>query len=138
MIRVLFIALLVLTSCSDGIPRVDEPENLIPREKMVPLLTDLVKLEAYVTDSFGNITQYHKVMINSGDSLLKSKGFSKEQFEKSLEYYGSRQEEMLSIYADVLERLNKDLGELERSEKTTVSDPTQPVFDSIPSVSDTL
>ena len=117
MIRILFIALLILTSCTHGVPRIDEPDNLIPRDKMVPLLTELVKIEAYVTDQFGNITLHHKVMVNSGDSLLKANGFTKEQFEGSIEYYGSRQEEMMSIYSDVLEELNKDLGELQRKKK---------------------
>jgi len=114
MIRVLIISLLFLVSCSEQIPRVEEPDNLIPREKMVPLLTELVKLEAYITDEYGNITQYHQVMVNTGDSLLKANGFTKDQFEASIEYYGSRQEEMQSIYSDVLEELNKELGELER------------------------
>jgi hypothetical protein len=82
---------------------------------MVPLLTELVKLEAYITDEFGNITQYHKVMVKTGDSLLKAQGYSKNQFEGSMEYYGSHQEEMMSIYRDVLEALNKDLGELQRN-----------------------
>lgn len=114
MIRVLVISLLFLVSCSDGIPRIEEPDDLIPREKMVPLLTELVKLEAYITDEYGNITQYHKVMINSGDSLVKAHGFTKDQLEGSMDYYGSRQDEMQSIYKDVLEALNKELGELEK------------------------
>ena len=84
---------------------------------MVSLLTELVKLEAYITDEYGNITQYHKVMVNTGDSLLKSKGYSKDQFEGSMEYYGSRQEEMISIYNDVLDRLVKEKGDLQRKKK---------------------
>lgn len=115
MIRVLVISLLILTSCSDGIPRIEEPDNLIPREKMVPLLTELVKLEAYITDEYGNIMKYHKVMTNTGDSLLNAKGYTVEQFEGSLDYYGSRQEDMQSIYSEVLEELNKELGELQRN-----------------------
>lgn len=117
MIRVLIISLLLLTSCSDGIPRIKKPDNLIPREKMIPLLTELVKLEAYITDEYGNIVEYHKVMINTGDSLLEAKGYTKDQLESSLDYYGSRQEEMISIYTDVLDELNKELGELEKRKK---------------------
>jgi hypothetical protein len=82
---------------------------------MVPLLTELVQLEAYITDEYGNITKYHKVMMKTGDSLLNAKGYTMDQFEGSIDYYGSRQEEMMSIYRDVLEDLNKDLGELQRN-----------------------
>lgn len=117
MIRVVIIALLFLISCSDGVPRVEKPGDVIPREKIVPLLTELVKLEAYVTDEFGNITKYHKVMVKTGDSLLKAKGYTIDQFEGSMDYYGSHQEEMMSIYRDVLEDLNKDLGELQRNKE---------------------
>jgi len=115
MIRVFVIALLFLASCSDGVPRVEKPDDLIPRKKMVPLLTELVQLEAYITDEYGNITKYHKVMMKTGDSLLNAKGYTMDQFEGSIDYYGSRQEEMMSIYRDVLEDLNKDLGELQRN-----------------------
>lgn len=117
MIRFVIIALLFLGSCSDGIPRIEKPDDVITREKIVPLLTELVKLEAYVTDEFGNIREYHKVMVKTGDSLLKAKGYSLDQFEGSIDYYGSRQEEMMSIYRDVLEELNKDLGELQRNKE---------------------
>ena len=122
MIRVLIISLLFLVSCSDGVPRVKEPKNLIPREKMIPILTELVKLEAYVTNEYGNIIEYHKVMINTGDSLLKAKGYTKKEFDKSLEYYGSRQDEMQEIYSEVLENLNKELGKLQGAHKTFVKD----------------
>ena len=122
MIRVLIISLLFLVSCSDGVPRVKEPKNLIPREKMIPILTELVKLEAYVTNEYGNIIEYHKVMINTGDSLLKAKGYTKKEFDKSLEYYGSRQDEMQEIYSEVLENLNKELGKLQGAHKTVVKD----------------
>jgi hypothetical protein len=115
MIRVFIITLLFLASCSDGVPRVEKPDDLIPRKKMIPLLTELVKLEAYITDEYGNITKYHKVMVKTGDSLLNAKGYTIDQFEGSMDYYGSRQEEMMSIYRDVLEDLNKDLGELQRN-----------------------
>lgn len=117
MIRVLIISLVLFASCSPGLDRVDEPKDLIKREKLVPLLTELVKLEAHVTTEYGNIQKYHKVMTNTGDSLLKAKGYSKDQFEGSMEYYGSRQEEMISIYNEVLENLNKELGELETKHK---------------------
>ena len=52
-------------------------------------------------------------MINSGDSLLHSYGLTKPVFEKSMEYYGSRQLEMEDIYSEVLDELNKELGEIE-------------------------
>jgi hypothetical protein len=112
--KLLFIALL-LAGCADGVPRYDEPKNLIPREKMVELLAELSKLEAHEQITYLTIDKYHNSMRLTGDSLLKAKGYSFVEFDESMGYYGSRQDEMIEIYSDVLDQLNKDLGELEAS-----------------------
>ena len=95
---------------------------MIPREKMVPLLTELFKLEAYVVDNYGNITEYHKVMVNTGDSLLKAKGYTKVQFEESYDYYCSRQDVMLEMYSEILEDFTEEKGKLQGDNKTVVKD----------------
>ena len=108
---------LVASSCSDGIPRLEEPDNLIPREQMITVLKEMTKLEAHIQIHYVSVDKYNKVMINSGDSLLKSYGISKEVFEESMEYYGSRQKEMQGIYSEVLDELNEELGELQSQSK---------------------
>jgi hypothetical protein len=107
--------LIFLASCSDGIPRHEEPADLIPREKMVTLLTELSKLEAYIQVTYVSVDRYHKTMKVSGDSLLKAHDLTYDTFESSLDYYASHQEEMISINNDVLENLNKELGEVQSS-----------------------
>jgi hypothetical protein len=114
MMRIYFIAvLLVFSSCTDGIDRVEEPANLIPRDKMVNVLKELVKLEAHVQAEYVSVNQFHKVMVNSGDSLLESFEITLEEFDNSMNYYGSRQDEMMNIYSDALERLNKELADIQ-------------------------
>jgi Domain of unknown function (DUF4296) len=114
MIRLLLIASLILiSSCSDGIKRKDAPDNLIPEDQMVEVIKELVKLEAYIKTEYVSVAKFHKVMINSGDSLLAAHDLDKETFEKSLEYYGSRPDEMEVIYSEALDELNKELGELQ-------------------------
>lgn len=104
-------------SCATEIKRLDEPDNLIPKEKMTTILTEFTKLEAYVQSEYVTPARYHKLMIKSGDSLLQSYGESKASFEASIDYYGSRQKEMSEMYEEVLERLNKELGERQSSKK---------------------
>ena len=113
--RKLLFIVLILSSCADGVPRYDAPKNLIPREQMVDLLSELSKLEAHEQNTFQSIDKYHNSMRMTGDSLLKAKGFSFEEFDESMGYYGSRQDEMIEIYSDVLDQLNKELGEIESS-----------------------
>ena len=106
----------LLVACSDSgsvVARIPEPECLIQQDKFTEILTELVELEGYVESQYVSITKYNKLMVRSGDSLLTTFHVNKATFEKSMEYYGSRQELMKSIYEDVLDELNKEMGELE-------------------------
>lgn len=107
--------LFVFSACmdSDGIVRLDPPESLIKKEKMVDVIKEMTKLEAHVQNKYVSVARYHKVMINSGDSLLHAMGCTREAFESSLEYYGSLQDEMITIYSDALDELNHELGILQ-------------------------
>ena len=101
---------LIIASCSGQIERLPKPDNLIPKEKMIDVLTDLTKLEGLVQNKYGQVSRYYRVMTASGDSLLKVHYVNRKQFEESMDYYGSRQEEMAAMYDEVLERLNKELA----------------------------
>lgn len=116
-LRGFILFLLFLTSCTEGIPRVEEPENLIPKDKMILVLTDMSKLEGHIQIEYTSVDKYHKMMVSSGDSLLKSYGLNQEVYEASIDYYGSRQQEMMDVYTEVLENLNRELGELEEEKK---------------------
>ena len=109
----LVFTVLFFASCSEEIQRAEKPSDLLPREKMVKVIEDLTKLESHIQNKYKVITDYHQVMINSGDSLLKQHGISREQFERSMDYYGTHHKEMESIYEEALNSLNKELGELE-------------------------
>lgn len=109
--------MLFFTACATEIERLEEPQNLIPKEKMTTILTEFSKLEAFVQSEYIQPGRYHKLMISSGDSLLKSYGENKASFEASLDYYSSRQNEISEMYEEVLERLNKELGEIQSSTK---------------------
>ena len=114
MIKFFIIAfVLVLASCSSELERVSEPDDLIPKEQMVGVITELVKLESYLQSSYPSVAQYNKVMINSGNKIFKKFGITHEQFEGSIDYYGSHQHLMKSIYNEALDNLNSELGELE-------------------------
>lgn len=114
MMRWASIVLIIVTlGCSRTIERVPEPENLIPRDKMVQVLKEMMKLEAHVQAQYGQVTTYYKVMRQSGDSLLGTFNLDHKTFESSMDYYGSRQTEMQEIYSETLEQLNAELGALQ-------------------------
>lgn len=111
----LTVVLVVFSSCmdSEGIVRLAPPESLIERDEMVNVIKEMTKLEAHVQNSYISVARYNKVMVNSGDSLLEAMGYTREAFESSLDYYGSLQDEMITIYSDALDELNHELGILQ-------------------------
>ena len=124
---IIFFLVISLSSCTgsgDLIARKSKPENLIPQDKFTEVLTEMGKLEGFVEDRYGSVSTFNKLMIRSGDSLLASYHLNRKIFEESLEYYGSRQELMMKINEEILDELNKELGDLE-SEELVLKDTLQ-------------
>ena len=113
--RYLFViaSILLITSCSRTIERKPKPDQLIPRDKMVTVVKEMMKLEAHVQNQYGQVSVYYKVMAKSGDSLLSTFQLDRKTYEASMDYYGSRQDEMVKIYSECLQQMNEELGELE-------------------------
>lgn len=118
MIRYSFIALILfVTSCSTGLMEIEEPDNLISKPKMVKVMKELVKLEAHIQGTYPSVSEYNKSMLNSSDTLFKRLNVKSDDFEASIDYYGSHQDQMREIYNEVLDELNSELGELQSKEK---------------------
>ena len=110
--RLLLIAIF-FSSCSEEIKRYKKPESLLTEVQMVDALTELMKVEAVVRIKDYRVDQFAESLAKTGDSILISMNIQPDQFESSLAYYGSYQDKIDAIYADVLEKLNADLGEIE-------------------------
>ncbi len=112
----IFIALFV-ASCSPGVDRKEAPENLIEKDKMADVLTELMKLEGHANAQYVQVTRYEKLITASADSLFKAKGVSPKQFEESFEYYAHQQSDLEEIYEKVLDKLNHEMTDLELKEQ---------------------
>ncbi|GAB5416215.1 MAG: hypothetical protein Crog4KO_12010 [Crocinitomicaceae bacterium] len=111
-----FIALL-FASCSPGVARKEAPDNLIKKDKMVEVLTELMKLEGHVSVKYIQVPKYKGVMKASADSLFKAEGITAKQFEKSYDYYAYQQKDLRIMYEKVLDNLNHELTDLELEEQ---------------------
>ena len=108
-----FISLILFfASCKTEVKRFDEPENLIPRDSMVLIMEELTVLESYISTKYPMMHVNEKVMRKSGDAILKKYHISFKRFDESVSYYGSRQDEMQSIYTEVQDSLNWKLNHL--------------------------
>lgn len=104
---------LAFASCKTEVRRFDEPVNLIPRDSMVLVIEELTVLESYITIKYPMLHVNEKVMRKSGDAILKKYKISFKRFDESISYYGSRQDEMQSIYTEVQDSLNWKLNHLQ-------------------------
>ncbi|MGI9551248.1 MAG: DUF4296 domain-containing protein [Aurantibacter sp.] len=105
------IAVLVI-SCAEKL--IQEPDNLIPAEKMVAILNDLAILNTARTTSMGKLEDNG---VESMKFIFKKYGIDSAQFVRSDRYYASRPIEYESIYSKVeamLEAENKRLKEIKQ------------------------
>ena len=110
----LLLIIFQISSCSDTIKGKPTPENLIPRDSLVMVLKDMTLIESYIQTKYLHVSRFHKTMNMSGKKILNQYSISHKRFEESMEYYGSRQEEMQSIYSQVLDSLNKEASLLRK------------------------
>ncbi|MEY3236338.1 MAG: hypothetical protein RI883_439 [Bacteroidota bacterium] len=110
----LLIFFLILSSCSDYTSGRPTPQNLIPRDTVVMVLKDMTLIESHIQTKYLHVSRFQKTMKLSGKKVLDHYSISHKRFEESMEYYGTRQEEMQSIYSQVLDSLNKEASLLSK------------------------
>ncbi len=97
-----------MNACSDSMNGKPTPQNLIPRDTLVMVLKDMTLIESHIQTKYLHVSRFQKTMNMSGKKILDHYSISHKRFEESMEYYGSRQEVMQSIYAQILDSLNKE------------------------------
>jgi hypothetical protein len=103
-----------ISSCTDSINGKATPENLIPRDSIVLILKDMALIESHIQTKYLHVSRFQKTMKMSGKKILDHYSISHKRFEESIDYYGSRQEEMQSIYSQILDSLNKEASLLNK------------------------
>jgi hypothetical protein len=113
----LILHLFLVTSCDTQLKRFPKPDRLIEQDKMVLILHDLMLLEGHIQGQYPEITQFHRSIKKSGEQLFKKYKISSDEFDASMDYYGSRQDEMTQIYEQVLEKFTVEMNELETKQQ---------------------
>jgi hypothetical protein len=108
------LSVLLLTSCDPRIKRLDRPNQLIPKDTMVMVLRDLMLVEEHVYKRYSTPQEFHVTMKKSGDWIMHQYHIDTIRFDAAMEYYGSRQDEMQSIYNQVLDSVNLELSKLKK------------------------
>lgn len=115
MIKWAVIALLVvLQSCNSELHGLKKPDNLIPKDQMIELMTDMLILEGHIQTTYSTVNRYYKVMTASGRHYLKSKHVTEKQYEDSFIYYTSTHKDYKQMLDKVMENLQKESIELQK------------------------
>lgn len=104
-----FCMVLLLASCGEGNKTTQKPSDLLDKNKMAAVLTDISLMEAAA-----NVKAIQNPSINSDDDLkfnvYKQHMISRKQYESSLKYYSANAAEFKEVYEIVLQNLNKQKG----------------------------
>ncbi len=81
----------------------NRPEGVIPPEKIIPIIEDVHLTDAVLTNS----RQFRKMSKKEGcyAYIYKKHNITREDFEKSMEYYAHNPKELRETYVDILKRL---------------------------------
>lgn len=138
MIRCILLIFLI-SSCSVDLNHISEPPDLISRDKMVVILRDMSLLESHIQVKYTHVSGFQDCMLRSGEVVLKKYGVSSKQYESSMNFYCANQEEMKSIYSQVLDSLNRMSSsfKLDMNATSPVDQPAKSLFDKAKEISST-
>lgn len=94
----------LLTSCSDGSSRERPP---IDDSVFVSVMVDLHLVDANLALEAANTDQELPAAFTARDSVLNAHGTTRAEFEETVTWWASRPEDFLTLYEDVIERINR-------------------------------
>ncbi|RRQ50369.1 DUF4296 domain-containing protein [Maribacter algicola] len=114
--RIVIIVLACLTACGEKL--IEQPENLIPKDKMVLILRDMALINAAKGANLGILKDN---AVEPTRYVFEKYGIDSAQFVVSDRYYASLPVEYEAIYTEVEASLDATRIELEEEKKITDS-----------------
>jgi hypothetical protein len=129
---VAIVLFIFLFSCSDTDYAVVEPESLVSRDTLIRILKELSLIESHVQDNYIHVGAFGNLMKKSGEEILRKYNVAPLRFEETMDYYGTHQDEMIAVYEQVLDSLNKEASRLPQDSTFFRSEPRNPMFNGVP------
>ena len=102
-----FACMLTIFSCNKSQEKI--PDNLIKREKLIPLLADLQYAEAIIQLKNLSYTDSTKaIAYGNYKYILEKHKIAPEEFTTTFDWYKNHPKEMSELYKEVLTQLSKD------------------------------
>lgn len=90
--------LFFLFSCSSS-----DNDALIPKKDFTKIHGEVLVLEAYYQNKYRSVGIYKDSLKQSVTDLLKKKGYTFEQYEKTYDHYAERQKDFQEINSELIE-----------------------------------
>lgn len=118
------LCLVLIAACGrESVDKFPEPDNLVEKEQLIPVLTDLSIIESVYQVKYIQVSRYSTLLQREADSIFQKYNITREDYENSMEYYSHNQEEMLEIYQQVKKNIEKQRSELPpESEQIVIRD----------------
>lgn len=99
--NIFFLSFLIFASCSSP-----EKGTLIPKDDFTKIHGEVLVLESYYQLKYRAVGIYKDSLKHSVDELLKTHGYTFDQYEKTYNYYAVRQKEFQEINSKLIESYN--------------------------------
>ena len=106
-ITLLTMLLLAVVGCTDKPAAIAAPDNLLPRDTFVTVLTEVRLLEGAYSTSYERVDTSEFPISAHYNRLFNLHHLTKEQYLSAYDYYSMNAEEMLEIESDVALRLEQ-------------------------------
>lgn len=116
-IRIIGITLIYLALTSCGEKEEKRPEHIWEEERMVEVLTEFHKTEAYVRLKYHHFGDSAYVADSVFNASFQQLGTSREEYDSNYSYYLNHPKALEKVYEQVIINLNEASGELEKEMK---------------------
>lgn len=103
--RIIFFSLVIFSACAAD-EKTAVPKNLIPTEKIIPIIVDLQVLESHYQRTYARADLYKDALDSASSFVFQDYAVSKVDFEESFAYYSSNLNVIYTIYEAALDSIN--------------------------------
>ncbi|MFO7789061.1 MAG: DUF4296 domain-containing protein [Bacteroidota bacterium] len=103
----MFGVMLVLFACNRSREKLDKPDNIIPKDKLVSVLVDIHKVDGLLVSKVVDVQEYSKAALYH--SVFNKYDVDEDSFNNTIRYYTVNDIESLNeVYDEVLAVLNEE------------------------------
>ncbi|MFH1320680.1 MAG: DUF4296 domain-containing protein [Bacteroidota bacterium] len=112
-----FLILIIFFACNSINKKEIIPGDILPKERMIQVMVDIELIEATLVVKKIRVEKEKGKVIDYYNSALQSHNISKEEFDRSFEYYTMHPEIFEQIYEEVIIELSKRQAEEDGEKK---------------------